>query len=251
MEEILWITNMVLTVGVLVRLAMLRLISTYPALSAFLALQSVRSFWLLPYSVNTNEYAIPYIFTEPVLVLSRALVVFELYEKILSGYRGLSVLSRRTMSGCLGVSLVLALAAHLREFLVMSPKAKFLQGLNLFESTVFTALLFFLVILAAFMLYYPTPIRKNVLLHSWAFSAYFAGTAVALYLSNTNFEAWNRIASVTRMSSATLSLMAWCLLLRKSWESESSAISVNHSKVSQERLLQQLESLNMKLERNR
>ncbi len=241
---------MVLTVGVLARLAALRLVATYPALSTFLALQTLRSFWLVPYDVNSTGYAITYIFTEPILVMSRALVVFELYEKILAGYRGLSALSRRTMAGCLGASLVLSMATHMREFVALTPSGKILQGVNLFESTVYTALLFFLVILAAFMLYYPAPIRKNVILHSWAFSAYFAGTAAALYLSNTNFEAWNRIASISRMASATASLLAWCLLLRKAWESESSAISFTHSKVSQERLLQQLEALNMKLERN-
>lgn len=247
-EEALWIANIALTAALLVRLSILRMAGTYAALSVFLALQTLRSLWLLQFQPNANEYVFPYVFTEPVLVVSRVLVVFELYDKILEGYRGLAILSRGTMAGVLGVSLVASIAAHVPEFTVRNEPFQVLRALHLFETTVYTALLFFLLLLAGFMLWYPARIKKNVLLHAWAFSAYFVSSSVAVFLRNMDAAAWTRIASTGRIAVTGVSLLVWCILVRKSWETEAGASSIRHDAADERRLLAQLEALSRKLE---
>jgi hypothetical protein len=229
----------------------LKLLSEYPALSLFLAIQILRSLWLLPFDTNSNEYAFPYVFTEPVLVLSRALVVFELYEKILVGYQGLSLLSRRAMAGLLGVSVVGSLAAHLSEFTMRGEPFNVLRAVHLFETTVYTALFFFLLVLAGFLAWHPAPLKKNVILHCLAFSTYFLSTAAALYLRNQDASQWTRLASTGRSFVFVLTLAAWIILLKRSGETATAGIALNFSPAAQGKLLTQLDALNRSLESGR
>jgi hypothetical protein len=250
-EEVLWIAGTLLTVGLLARLAFLKLLTQYPALSSFLALQAIRSLYLLQFQSNTNEYVIPFVFTEPVLILSRALVVFELYEKILASYRGLSLLSRNTMAGLLGLSVVGSLGAHLSEFTMRGEAFNVLRALHLFETTVYTALFFFLLVLAVFLVWYPAPVKKNVVLHCLAFSTYFLITAAAVYLRNQNASQWTRLASTGRIFVFVLTLAVWILLLKRSGETTTAGIALSFSPAAQEKLLAQLDALNRSLESGR
>lgn len=250
-EMTFWYFSAALKVGLLGRIFQLRRLGEYPAISTFLALQLIRTLWLLQYSIGTNEYSFSWAFTEPLLILSRVLVVFELYEKILASYRGLSFLSRSTMTMVLAASVALSAISHSGEFHSNGDISRLIKAVKLFETTTYTAMLLFLLALAAFMLWFPMPVRKNVLVHCCAFASYFVVSSAAVYLRMLNVAEWGRLSSTWRLAAADFIMLAWIVLLTQRGEQTSGAISFHISASSQERLLGQLDALNRALEAKR
>ena len=250
-EITFWYASLLAKAGLLGRLVWLRLAREYPAISAFLALQLARTLWLMQYSTASNEYSYGWLFTEPLLILSRALVMFELYEKILAGYRGLSFLSRGTMAAVLTASLTLAFAAHYPAFTSHRDFSKWMNLVFLFETTAYSGMLVFIVALVAFMLWFPAQVKKNVLVHCCAFSAYFVVSSASVYLRQIDVAEWGRLSSSWRMLAADIIMALWILLITKRGEQEATGIALRFAPDSRERLLKQLDDLNRALESRR
>jgi len=247
-EYYLWYLSLLLHAALFTRLCWLGLALRYKAFSLCLLLQIIRTLILLPLSPNTNVYAYVYIYSEPVLIACRVAVVLEIYGKVLSSYRGLSILGRGTLIGALAISGLVSVFTHLMEFDFTHERFQMLRAMHLVESTVYTTLLFFLFALAAFIIWYPTPLKKNIILYSFGYSLYFVGVAAAIYLRNLDASALTRVASTGRLVVTDAALLLWVVLVRKSWEEESGGVAIRFSAESQERLLSQLEALNRTIE---
>lgn len=247
-ETVFWYLSLLLKAGLLGRLAWLRLLGVYPAISAFVALMTIRSLWLVQYSTMSIPYAFSYLFTEPLLILSAVLVVFELYGKILASYSGLSFLTQGTMAAGLAVSLGMSVAAHLPEFTSRGDLSIALKVLHVFESTTYVALLLFLAALAGFMFWFRMPVRRNVLVHCCAFASYFIVSGAMVYLRLLNVEEWGRISSSGRMAATDLIMAAWIVLITRSGEDQLQGLPRRLPPESEQRLLMQLERLNRALE---
>lgn len=248
-ETFFWYASVLVKAGLLARLAWLRVAGEYPALSVFLLLQLVRTLGLLPHSTDSNEYSFTWVLTEPVLILSRAVVVFELYGKILASYRGLSFVSRGTMAAVLAVSLTVSLVLHAGDFTPRGDLSAAMKVVHLTESTVYSALLLYLLILVAFMLWFRAPVRRNLLIHCWGFSLYFLVSSAMVYVRGLGVDEWGRISSAWRMAAANLIMAAWIILITKDGERPPSGPSGDLPADGKRRLLQQLEEINLALER--
>ncbi len=248
LENFLWYLGIFLHAALLCRLVWLGLAGKYKAFTLCLALQTARSLILLQIAPNTTSYGIAYFVTDFPLMACRVAVVLEIYGHVLSSYKGLSVLGRGTVLGVLTVSGLVSVLTHLREFDFSHEQFQFLRAHHLLESTVYTTLLFFLVALAAFILWYPVQLKKNLLLYSFGFAIYFVGVAAAAYLRNLDSSIWTRLASTGRLLITDVSLLLMVCLMRKSWEEETRGAAVRFAPDSQERLLAQLEALNRALD---
>ncbi len=255
-EQIVWYGTIALHAVLIVRIFRLGIAGRYPAIAALLLFQLARSIWLTRYTydpavfrLHVNHYAFTILFTEPVLIAARAAAVFELAGAVLQAYRGLRLLSRGALLGVLVLSLAASLTLHAAEFNFSNEPAFWLRVLYLTETTVYSTLLVFLLLLALFVLYHPAPIRRNVLAHGVGFTVYMVSSAAAVWLRNQDATQWTRTASTLRLGFALAGLAVWAWLLSPRGEEESVEVHVPLSEQTGQRVLEQLAALNSALER--
>ncbi len=232
------------------------LVSRYPVIFSLLLSQCVRSLWLTQFLVSPeifqrrlNEYGFTVFFTEPVLIVGRAAAVCELISHLLHSYRGLSFLSRMTLLVALGASTAVSLLIHWPEFSFSGESYRYLRMVYLLETTVYSALLVFLLLLALFVLYHPAPLKRNLLAHGIGYGAYMLSSAAAVWLRNQDATQWTRAASTLRLGVAMAGLAAWAWLLSPQGEEETVDVHVPLSPATERRVLERLEALNSALER--
>ncbi len=246
-ENIAWYFSLFLNVSLVWRLASLRLIRRYPALASCMGIQLLRAIPLLTLDVNTDAYALTNAATIPVLMVSYIWVALEIYALAFEGYRGLFAVSRKVMLSVLAVSAIVAVLVHVGEMNASGEPFRLIRAVLLVESTVSLMLLFLLVAIAAFLLWYPAAVRKNLLLYSFSFSIYVASQCAIIFLRNSD-PALTRDASLARFAVDDLCLLALVVFFRTAGEAESRSATTSMGSESRQRLLSQLGQLNSTLE---
>jgi hypothetical protein len=160
-------------------------------------------------------------------------------------------MSRGSMVAVLLLSLTVSVALHSGEFTSTGDISAQLKVLHTFESTVYSALLLYILALAGFMLWFRAPVRRNLLVHCWGFSLYFLISSAMVYLRQLNVEEWGRLSSSWRMAAANLIMLAWIALITKDGEKPPGGQRGGLPADGRQRLLQQLENINEALERKR
>lgn len=256
LELSVWYATIVLHALLVWKMLRCRLAGNYPAIFSLLAMQLVRSAWLIQYiytpeayKANLNRYALTILFTEPVLIAARAVSVIEIAGHVLAAYRGLRVLGGTALLAGLAGSTLASLLLHSSEFTFSNEPAFWLRVMYLTETTVYTALLVFLLLLALFVLYHPAPIRRNLLAHGIGFSIYMISSAAAVWLRNQDAAQWTRVASTMRLVLSLAGLAAWVWMLSPKGEEETVSVHVPLSPETEQRVLARLHALNSALER--
>lgn len=250
-EDLVWYFGLFLMAAVLGRLYVLGLVRRYPALACCMGLQILRAIPHLTLNVNTNAYALTYMITVPLVLLSYIWVAIEIHGLAFRDYRGLSVVSRRVMLGLLGVSATVAILVHLGKLDAAGERFQVLRAVILVESAVSMTLLIFLISIAAFLIWYPADIRRNLLVYSFSFSFYVAAQCATLFLRNSNPSEMTRIASIARLSLEDLSILAIAAAFSRAGEHDQRPAMANLTTEHGRRLLAQLSDLSTALENGR
>lgn len=255
-EQAFWYLTIAFHALLAWRIWVLGLAGRYPVIFALLLMQLLRSIWLTqfvvgqaPHWTTLNQYSFTLAFTEPVLIAARAAAVLEICAGILQPYRGLSIFSRLTLLITLTVSAAASILLHWPEFNFSGEVSRWLRVLYLIETTAYSALLVFLLLLALFVLYQPAPIRRNLLAHGIGFSVYMISSAAAVWLRNQDATQWTRAASTLRLGMTVAGLAAWAWLLSPRGEEETVDVHVPLSSETEKRVLARLDALNSVLER--
>lgn len=256
LEQILWYGTILLHAVLLWRIWACGIAGSYPVITAVLAMQLIRSAWITQYVYSSavfrehaNHYGFTILLTEPVLIAARAAAVVELMGGVLQAYRGLRLLGRTAFLLVLAGSTGVALGLHASEFTFAGEAYRWLRVLYLLETTVYSALLFALLLLAMFVLYHPAPLRRNLLAHGIGFTFYMISSAAAVWLRNQDAAQWTRAASTMRLAITLGGLLLWAWMLSPRGEEETVAVHLPLSPETGERVLARLEALNSALER--
>lgn len=220
-------------------------------LAVWVALQLLSSIPLLALNVNSDLYARTYFATLPIILIAHVCVALEIYAHSFEGYRGLSVVSRKGMLAVLAAGALVAVLIHVGELDAPGEQFQMVRAALLIESAICLMLLIFLVAIAAFLVWYPASVRKNLLLYSFTFSTYMAAQCVTIFLRNSDPTVLARIASIARLVLGDLSLLALAVLFQAAWELERRPTIANLTAERQQRLLAQLSHLNSALESKR
>jgi hypothetical protein len=250
-EILLWYAATVLQCVFLVRFWRLGLVSVYPALVISLLIEVAETLVLIGIPIRSAAYTYAYIGCEVAVIGSRVYVVYEICRAVLAGYRGLSVFSRRALLWAVAACLAVSVMAHAGEMSFKHEISSVIRMELLVESTVYTALLVFLLAQALFLLWYPVPLKKNIVLYSFGYSFYFVSMVAGVYLRNQDAALWRAAASMGRILLYDVGLVAWIVLFRKSWEQETGAVALPRRAPSAEGLLARVEALNRALETGR
>lgn len=243
-EKWLWPLNMVLSAALLTALWRRGLLLRYRALGALLAVDLVRSLvlYLLPFRRDSYGYA--FILTEPLVWASYAWVAFEAYALVLESYRGLSFLGRGTFSIGLAVSAAISIASSVPSVKFDGELYPLLLLTAAISQSVVVAVLVFLLLLSAFMLWYPIPLRRNIVYYTMGLSVFFLSLGLGMFLRSAGGPAMARLSSQMYMGIGAICQLFWLLSLRREGESVSVAVGSLLHPGEQARLLTQLDSLN-------
>lgn len=256
-ELALWKLSPLLTALLLGRMALNGLWRKYPGAVFYLSVTLARTVslqLLTSGGADNNPFSEPlypkvYLYTLPLLWASYFSVAYEIYSQVLAGYKGLSVLGRRTLVAAVLLSLTISVISVWPDFNYSDEIWKQLRTTLLVDRAVVFSLLFFLVLNAAFLAWYPIPLRRNLLVYSFVFACLFFSVAAAYFYRNLLGHEWTRVASAALTAANCLCLLLWLLLWSPAGERIVSFSIAVRDPGSQKRLLEQLQQLNAFLER--
>lgn len=247
-ERLVWIVQTVATVWLLLSLIRGRVAWRYRWLAGYLVFSLGRTGALMGIPYNTNAYAYSWALTLVLNWVLAALVVREVAGKVLDGYHGLSVLSRRTLVALVLLCAVGALAVVSFGFDYSREPFPLLRTVLLFEQWMAAMLFFVLLLAAAFLLWFPVPLPRNVHLYSSCFSLSLLVSAVAVGLLTVAGPDLTRLSNLATMLVHTLCFGFWAWRFQRAQEDGPRLAAIPRGAEAEQRLLSQLAALNRALE---
>lgn len=243
-ETLLWYLSVMLGAAAAARLASAGLVRLYPALTSLLIFQALRSMLLIYYHGDDVTYSWLYVCSTPLLYALNVWAGLEVYKQVFEAYSGLAVLGRRSLALAAGLGAAFAFVYVYAGSGVAGEPFPILRFVLLFEASIAFIVLFFLVTLICFMLWFPVPLKRNVV-------GYAVGLCVALAMICTGVALRVFAGAETRALASSVILAAaavvsgyWAATLGRAGERTLLQGAVPRSQVDQARLLNQLKSLN-------
>ena len=243
-ETLFWYLNAVLAAVAAVKVLASRLAPVYPALMAYLLFLPARSALLMFYQTNHPIYAWVYVLTTPIICVLLVWAGLEVYRQVFEAYSGLAMLGRRSLLLTAAAGGMLAFIYAYAGSRVVGEPFPILRFVLLFEASAAFIVLFFLITLIGFMLWFPVPLRKNVVGYAFGLCTVLAticmGVAMRVFAGAESRE----IASTVIMAASALTYGCWSVTLGSAGETVMPQGTLPRSPGDQERLLNQLKSLN-------
>lgn len=213
---------------------------------SYLVLELLQSLLPIFVPVHAMLYRDAYVASQSLIVCCSALVVLELYSIILSHLQGLASVTRRFIQVTLAAAIILSL---IPLWLEKAPDT--MTGfLFIFERPILSSLLVFVLLLTGFLVYYPVPIGRNVVVYLIGYAAYFIGEAASIFfLNNLGYYA-NRWLSDLTMGFFLVCLIFWLVGLDRKGEEKRVVVGHQWGAGDEQRLLAQLEEINAALLRS-
>jgi hypothetical protein len=193
---------------------------------------------------GTVAYGYAWLAAEAAALCFYTLIVLECYAKVLQNLAGIASISRRYIKTILPLAM---LASVLLMGLERTPKTLF-QYFYALERAVVSSLLICVLLMTAFLAYYPIPLSRNVIIYSVGYAVYFLAKAVALFVRNVSNERQSQI-SATLLAVSAACLLFWMIGLNRSGEAKAVVIGHKWQSGDEERLISQLTAINAGLSR--
>lgn len=197
----------------------------------------------------SNVYAYFYFLTQPIQWCLALLVTLEVYRSVFRTLTGIVRLSRYVIVGAVLVALCAALLTLGIRTFEGSPFAVLELYLSV-ERGVSLSLLIFLAILVVFLSVYPVPVHRNALVYTGVFVLLFGVRTAALMARSILGPPAVAAVNLTVMSTAIASGLLCLFFLRPSGEERRLRTAYRKSGVEEDRLVEQLESINRSLLRS-
>ena len=231
-------------VGLCVRMWRARLQQTYVYFFAYLLLALLQTLLgvFIPY--DQPAYVYMWLGTEGLIVCFYVLIVLELYTIVLKDLKGLASVSRRYLRITLAAAILISLVLLSFEKNPPSVTGLFL----ILERTIVGSLLIFVLFITMFLVYYPVPLNRNVIVYSVGYAVYYLTKAAALFLRNIGHR-WDRPLGDLLIVVSSSCLVFWTFTLNRSGEAKNVVIGHRWHPEDEERLLSQLKEINASLSR--
>src|SRR5260370_6302657 len=165
------------------------LFQKYPCFFGYLLMASLQALVLSFMPYDGAIYLYGWLVTQALLTCFCALIVLELYTLVFRDLTGIASASRRYLKLCFGLSIL----GSLLLLLIEKTPYGFVTMFLIIDRALVTSLLIFVLMLSAFLLYYPVPINRNLVVYSIGYAVYFLPKASGLLAKNiTLTHAWGR-----------------------------------------------------------
>ncbi len=221
------------------------LYKTYIFFFSYLVLEFFQAFIPLLVPLNGVLYADIFVVSQTLIVCSYAFVILELYSVILRNLQGIASVARRYIKITLGFAILIAILP-----LRIEKTPSTLTGyLFIFERPILSSLIVFVLLISAFLVYYPVPLGRNVVVYLTGYAVYFLTIATMAFINNLGYF-WNREKGNVDMGVSVLCLLFWLLALSRQGEKRRVVVGHHWNPGDEQRLLAQLEAINASLLRS-
>lgn len=241
-QQVLLVIQTAALVGVFVRLWWTGLNRVYRYFFGYLIIELLQTVALASVPFYSNLYRDVWVATNGLIVCFYALIVLELYNVVLGDLAGIASTSRRYIKITLGLAI---LASLLLLSFEKAPKNMTGQYF-IFERAVVSSLVVFVLLITAFLSYYPVPLNRNVVAYFIGYAVYFLTKAAAVFIRNVGYN-WDRQMGTFFLIVYTGCLIFWMVALNRRGETRSLTIGHKWSPQEEERLLAQLKAINASL----
>jgi hypothetical protein len=240
-----------LTAAVLVKLWWSGLVRVYKLLFCYLAADFLLSIGAVTIPFDTKRYGDFYFSSQTLKIVISAFVVVEIYGLALAGTPALARFGRSTVSYVLAAAALFPFAGLLLDH-SQSPHP-YLRAYLLFEQTMDGTIAIFLIIISAFMAWFPVRMRRNVILYAGGFIVWSLSRSAAVHIVNqwSGNKAVNLAVNLVDMFIIMGCLLVWFLGLRREGESRTAVVGHLWNRAEADRLTEQLDAINDSLERLR
>jgi hypothetical protein len=240
--SLLWGFSIVANATAALRLYQLDLNRVYRFFFAYLVLTTARSLVLLPFSVRENTYGLIYLATIPILWVFYILIVLELYSLVLQNYSGIYSLGRWTLYGALFFSVTVSVLTLIPSW--GNETSKLLFWCTTVERGVDFSLVIFLLMILIFLSRYPVALNRNIIVHCVVYTVFFLGTSMTILVRNVvGHELMRELNNVLQVINAACYLV-WIFFLTRAGESRITMLRHNWSPEDEQRLIEQLNTIN-------
>jgi hypothetical protein len=196
---------------------------------------------------GSRTYLDLFLFTEPIVLVFYVLVVLELYKLVLERYTGLYTLGRWAMYVAIAISVTMSLLVMLPKIAPSTPETrKYLFREIGVERGVDLSLVLFILLIVLFLGRYPVTLARNVIVHTGIYALFFLSETLVLMLwTLLGIKTADGINLCLTILSSACTAAWWLLLSAKGEEVQVNAPQLRPE--SEERILQQLDSLNATL----
>jgi hypothetical protein len=246
-HRVLWVVCLISYGLLLWKLWGERLAGIYPFFSSYLAYRFVRGVVLYSLPYNTNAYGWVWMVTEPLAWVLYILVVLELYSLVLRNYKGIATLGRWTLMGALGLSIVISALTLWADLSNPAERFPILLYFTAIERGIVSSLAIFLLLITAFLVWYPVPLSRNVVVYSVVYSVYFLSTTMGFVVRNIAGNEATSTVHLVLMSVTVCCLVAWIVLLNRRSESATLVVGQRWRPDEGEQLVEQLTAINSAL----
>ncbi len=248
--RILWIATFAGGVLLIIRLYWLGSHKTYPFFFGYWLLSTLQTAILLPIDNRTRAYLWVWIFTEPLMWAFYILIVFELCTLVLRSYTGIYTLGRWVLYSALSISVMVTALSLTPAVSGSSERSPILIYFVTIERGIVFSLVLYLLLMVAFMTYYPIPINRNTLIYFVVYSVFFLSKTVVLLLREALGLLSSQTFSTVLLGIYTACVLAWLFLLDRDGVATVSVFRYRWGAPEEKRLVEQLDELNSTLLRS-
>ena len=242
-QQILLMVQTAVLLALCVRMLALRLHRVYVYFFTYLFLALAQGVLLDFLSFTSTAYLYAWIATEGSILCLYALMVLETYSIILRDLPGIAVVARKYIT----LAVMLAILVSLL-LLGLEKGPPTLMGYFLAcDRAVVSSLVFFVLLSTAFLVYFPVPLNRNVVLYSIGYTVYLLTKATALLVGNVTYYWWRREINTALLVASTGCLVFWLFSLNRAGEAKTVMVGHHWEPGDEQRILSRLESINANL----
>ncbi len=243
-QQTLLVVQIIALVLLCLRMGLAGLYRVYVYFFGYLVLELLQSLIPVLVPLESRLYRDAFVASQAFIVAFYALVVLELYSKVLGGLTGIAAVARRYIQ----IVLVLAIGIALLLLGLVKSKATLTGYLFTFERTVMASLVVFILLVTLFLVYYPVPLGRNIIAYLMGYAVYFLTRATATLTINLGHLA-RELSSVVMVVSV-LCLIFWIIALNREGETKRVVIGHQWNPADEQRLRAQLDAINASLLRS-
>jgi len=246
-ETWLAILSLILTGLLLVRIWTQGLHLVYRYFSLYLLVDLIRSGLGLALPTRSDAYTIFYFVSTPLMWIVYLLVLIEMFELVLRDHPGVATAARWVMASALLIAGAISFVSSSIDFANQNEKYVLLRSFLAGHRIVLSTLALALLLLCAFLAWFPVILRRNIFLYCLGFSVTFLAQASLVLLRNLLGNPIWPSALILGISCLCLSVWIWKL----NHEGEERQLAVGHrwNREEADRLMRQLDEINSTLVR--
>jgi hypothetical protein len=241
--------NLGASLALLIRLGLCHLVRVYRWLTAYLLAYALAFLVTAPIPIRSRLYGDIYMLAEITNVILSILAVRELVGLALTAHPALAVFARKAVGVTMGLAALLAAGGVMLDSNILPGQSRLMHRFFTAERSLDFTLLVVLLVISAFMLWYPVKVRRNIVFYIGGFAVFYLSRTFGLLMINLLPPASLKAITNVLMSCSVCCLIAWLFGLRR--ENEDTATVVGHrwDPAAMERLSGQLDAINATLVR--